>query len=1135
LQEHIGRYEIRREIGRGGMATVYLAYDPRFKRQVAIKVLPRQFTHDPKYLARFEQEAQLIGTLEHRAIVPVYDFGEHNDAPYLVMRYMSGGSLRDRLRGKSLPLEAIAPVFNALAPALDYAHQSGIVHRDVKPANVFFDHEGFPYLADFGIARLAEVSQSTTGVIGTPAYMSPEQVINKKGQPIDGRADVYALGVMLYEMLTGRQPYEGETSTQQMMAHVLEPVPDVLEANPDLPPAAREVIQKVLAKEPDDRYSTAAELAQAVRELAQADSQPAGLAGEASQGQAQEAVVDAAEAGQVSEAIEDEDRADIAEAAAVSAVGAGQTGLEPIEEALPDAAGAAGVHKVLAENGGEGPPALPPSGWERAEGGFPRWVWLAGALAILAIAIISLQLFSGGQEGTEEPAADYEARPTVEEKAAGEGGEDGREESVPTAAAETLLKCDDAFGCIEVGPDESILLASALVLSGPNAELGIDSQRGMELALDFRGEVLGHGVELQTEDEGCSAEGGQTAASSIVSNPKIVAIVGTSCSDAAIPAVAILSEAGYSMVSPSTTSSMLTNPDQAWQPGYFRTAHNDLVQGGAMAEFAFRELGLNRAAVIHDGDPYTVGLAGTFAEAYENLGGEIVAFEAKEADATEVEDLLASIAAAGPQFLFYPVFTELGLLITNTARAMPEMEGVTLAAADGVQNPDFLQNTAGSSEGLFASGPDLNFPGPFYQEEFLPAYLEKYGTEPTGPFHAHAFDATNMILDAVEKVAQRQSDGTLLIGRQALREALAATKGMEGITGTISCGEYGDCADPQIAVSQVQEGQFVPIWSSEGGEIAAGDCRREDVFCIGVVTDVGEIDDRSFNQAAWEGAQMAASELGARVDYIETQDAIYYAENIAHFADNGFDVIVTAGFALGEATAEAAMQYPDVTFIGVEQNQDEVIDNLAGLIFDEEKAGFLAGVLAGYLTETGTVGQVLGSEQVPSIFAFKVGFDGGATYADPDINLITTYHPGDIPDAFIDPAWGAQTARETLQQGADVIFGAGGETGNGALIEVANQGGALCVGVDVDQWETVPEARPCLVTSAMKLIAPGVFDLIVLAYEDQLPGGNYFGRVGLAPFHDFEARISQDIKDELGALEDVINEGALDSGYERGG
>ena len=173
---------------------------------------------------------------------------------------------------------------------------------------------------------------------------------------------------------------------------------------------------------------------------------------------------------------------------------------------------------------------------------------------------------------------------------------------------------------------------------------------------------------------------------------------------------------------------------------------------------------------------------------------------------------MTTVAAAGPEFIYYPVFIPLGSLLTNTAKTIPGLDGVILSGADGIQSPSFLENTVGTSEGMYVSGPDLAFAGGFYQEEFLPAFIEKYGSEPTAPFHAHAWDATNMILDAVEEVAQQGSDGTLLIGRQALRDALAATEGMEGITGTISCDENGDCADPKIAVSQVQDGEFSAVW-----------------------------------------------------------------------------------------------------------------------------------------------------------------------------------------------------------------------------------------------------------------------------------------------------------------------------------
>jgi branched-chain amino acid transport system substrate-binding protein len=374
------------------------------------------------------------------------------------------------------------------------------------------------------------------------------------------------------------------------------------------------------------------------------------------------------------------------------------------------------------------------------------------------------------------------------------------------------LECTDEIGCVEVAPGDPIVLASSLVISGPNTELGLDSQRGIEVALQLRGDVLEHPVQLQAEDDGCSAEGGQTSATKIVSNPQVVAVIGTSCSGAGVPAARIVSDAGMVMVSPSNTSPTLTDPAQAWVPGYLRTAHNDTVQGSAMAEFAYNELGITKAAAIHDGDPYTEGLARVFADAFTALGGEVVAFEAEAPDATNVEPLLTTVAAAEPEFIYFPVFIPLGSLIVNTAGTISGLEGVILSGADGIQSPSFLENTASTSEGMYVSGPDLSFSNTVYEEQFLPAYREIAGGEPTAPFHAHAFDATNMVLDAIEQVAQQGGDGTLLIGRQALRDALYATQGFEGITGTLSCDEFGDCADPKIAVSQVTDGAFNPVW-----------------------------------------------------------------------------------------------------------------------------------------------------------------------------------------------------------------------------------------------------------------------------------------------------------------------------------
>jgi len=312
---------------------------------------------------------------------------------------------------------------------------------------------------------------------------------------------------------------------------------------------------------------------------------------------------------------------------------------------------------------------------------------------------------------------------------------------------------------------------------------------------------------------------------------------------------------------------------------------------------------------------------------------------------------------------------------------------------------------------------------------------------------------------------------------------------------------------------------------------AGPDCKSADVFCVGLVTDVGEIDDKSFNQSAMEGVKQIQAEFDTLVDYVETKDAKDYASNIGLFADKGYDVVVTVGYALGDATREAAQKYPDVDFVGVDQFQADTIANMTGLLFNEDQAGYVAGVLAAELSKSGTIAAVLGTDLVPPVVAFKEGFEAGAKATNPDINVISTYHPGGMDVAFTDPEWGATTAKQAIDQGADVVFGAGGKTGNGALIESAGHDGVFCIGVDSDQWETVPEAHSCLVSSAMKLITPSVYDLIVMSKDGSFPGGNYFGVVGLASFHDFDGDISADIKALIETTQKGLSDGSIDTGY----
>jgi len=310
----------------------------------------------------------------------------------------------------------------------------------------------------------------------------------------------------------------------------------------------------------------------------------------------------------------------------------------------------------------------------------------------------------------------------------------------------------------------------------------------------------------------------------------------------------------------------------------------------------------------------------------------------------------------------------------------------------------------------------------------------------------------------------------------------------------------------------------------------SGDCSSDDVLCIGVVTDVGEIDDKSFNQSAWEAVQQAEAEYDAQIDFVETQDAKDYEANMQLFVDRNYDVIVTVGFALGEATLNVSTANPDIHFIGVDQFQGSTA-NYTGILFPEDVSGFLAGALAALMTKTGTVAAVLGTDLVPPVVAFKEGYENGARYINPDINLISTYHPGGLDVAFLDPEWGASTARQALDQGADVVFGAGGKTGNGALIEVASTDGVYCIGVDSDQWETVPEAHNCLISSAMKLITPAVFEVISEYVDGTLQPGLFFGGAGLAPYHDFDSVIPQEVKDQIEAIDADLASGALTTGY----
>jgi tRNA A-37 threonylcarbamoyl transferase component Bud32 len=261
-----GPYEIKKKLGAGGMATVYQGYDPRFQRDVAIKVMRPEALADPTFRARFEREAQTLARLEHPAIVQVYDFGEVSGTPYLVMRMMSGGSLAARMIGGRLPPDDVIRIISRIAPALDLAHSQGIIHRDLKPDNILFDQFDEPYISDFGLVKLSQSTGTTltsAGIaMGTPAYMSPEQVTETR--EVDWRSDIYSLAVIVYEMLAGKRPFQADTPMALALKHVTEPVPKIHDHGPDLPAGLEPVLDRALAKNPEERFSSAREFAAAL-------------------------------------------------------------------------------------------------------------------------------------------------------------------------------------------------------------------------------------------------------------------------------------------------------------------------------------------------------------------------------------------------------------------------------------------------------------------------------------------------------------------------------------------------------------------------------------------------------------------------------------------------------------------------------------------------------------------------------------------------------------------------------------------------------------------------------------------------------------------------------------------------------
>jgi branched-chain amino acid transport system substrate-binding protein len=442
-------------------------------------------------------------------------------------------------------------------------------------------------------------------------------------------------------------------------------------------------------------------------------------------------------------------------------------------------------------------------------------IFMVASLILAACAPAATPAPAVEEPAAEEPMAE---EPATEEPMAEEPATEEPAAEEPAA----MYECTDEIGCVEIAPDEPLHIASMLTISGATAFLGEDSKGAVELAIDDRGKLLGHDILYTVEDSGCSAEGGQTAATKVAADPTIIGVIGTNCSSAMTAAMNTISSAGLVILSPSNTAPALTFPDQTWQPGYFRVCHTDLFQGAVAAEFAYNELGAGTAATIHDGSPYADQLQQVFADKFVELGGTVTFQGAVNVGDTDMRTILTSVAADTPDILYYPIFEPEGPFITAQSSEITGLENTTLMGADGLLSDSFPESAGPNAIGMYLSGPYVT--GAAY-DDFLAKWETKFGGVPPSGFHAFAYDGTNILFDAIEKVAVVQDDGTVYVPRQALRDAIAETSGYQGLTGTLDCGSKefgdlgtsnGDCATGQalgifeLTEAEVNEGNWPP-------------------------------------------------------------------------------------------------------------------------------------------------------------------------------------------------------------------------------------------------------------------------------------------------------------------------------------
>jgi branched-chain amino acid transport system substrate-binding protein len=742
IGQSFGRYHILAQLGEGGMATVFKAYDTRLESDVAVKVirtenLPQSGVE--RALKRFEREAKALARLTHPNIVPIIDYGEYEGIPYLVMKYLPGGTLKQTLKGQPMPWQAAASLLIPMARALDFAHRQGMVHRDVKPSNILITSDGEPMLTDFGIAKIIddEVTMDLTGTsatVGTPEYMAPEQVVSKT---VDHRADIYSLGIVFYEMLTGRRPFQADTPMAVLFKHASDPLPRPSQFVSDLPEEVEKVLYKALAKKPEDRYQTMGEFALALERLAHGKPPVP----------------------QPSEAPLDRETTEMAPGQALKSlqpVRVSHGTLEPAAVAAPELSVAEPASKRKM-----------PSAW-----------FLFGLVPVLAL--IGWYAWSYAASGS---LGNVPTQATLSPTSLPLSNQP------PSVPAPDFCK-NDFFGCAVFSPGQTIRIGLGAPMSGDNASFGADMFQAEKLAVTDAGQFKGFTFEIVAKDDRGAAEGGVEVANLFKADPQVIAIAGHVFSGATKAAIPIYEAAGIPMMSPSASLPILT---ATGSKVFNRVTFTDAIQGNYAADYIYNFLKIRKLAILHDGQPYGQGLAQFVNDRFTSLGGSVVAFQAITPGGSEYIGELKDIAVKKPQALFYGGYVPEAVVIVNQMQQVG-LTGVTFFGDDGSFGQDFLKGTGANGEGAYS--PSLIPPASPAKSKFDAAYMAAYG-QPAGaltPYTWSAYDAASVLIKAIESVAVLDPDGRLFIPRNALLLAVRATRDYSGLSGTITCGATGECS-----------------------------------------------------------------------------------------------------------------------------------------------------------------------------------------------------------------------------------------------------------------------------------------------------------------------------------------------------